>query len=234
MHFQHSIGSGDGVDGIVDQVGPNLVDLAGEHFDQRHLRVKILDHLDAFFLELVLEHDHRAADAFVQVAGLQVLALVHVGIHFDGAHQTPDSICRLPNFLYEPLHTQGAFNPPHHGAELFSVECGFHGFGIFKVQAKVEEGFGDIVGIVYVVVFKPVQQFIFTIFPLQQAQLFDGALTGFGKEDFVQRIGFFGRHPHGDDRLEAFGRLMQTLVQLIGTAYQGSGGIVEFVRQTRR
>ena len=232
-HLEHA-SFGGGIHGIVDQIGPNLVHFAGMNTHHRHVFRKFLDDLDAFFLKLVLEHDHGAANAFVQIGRLHVLALVHVGVGLDRVDQSANAVGRLADFLHQALQAQGAFNPPHHRIEFFAVERFLHGFHIFQAQAKIEKGFGDIVGIVDVMVFQPVQNIVLAGLALQQSQFFDWALLGFAEQNCIECIGFFGGDPHGDHRFEPLRRLVDFVVQLIRAAHQGGGGVVEFMRQSSR
>ena len=54
------------VDGVVDQVGPHLVELAGVRLDRRHVGAVVAHHRDAV-AELVAEHHQRALEALGHV-----------------------------------------------------------------------------------------------------------------------------------------------------------------------
>ena len=70
-----------GVDGVVDQVGPDLVQVAAARADLRQGAVEIELHRDAVF-QPVTEHQQRAFEALVDVHFL-IGPLVHVGVLFN-------------------------------------------------------------------------------------------------------------------------------------------------------
>ncbi len=78
-----------GVGGVVDQVGPDLVQLAAVGADPGQAAVVFADQLHAV-LELVVEHHERAFEAVMDV-DLLLGCLVHVGVLFHGLHQFRDA-----------------------------------------------------------------------------------------------------------------------------------------------
>ena len=107
--FFHSI------DGIVDQVGPDLIELAavGHHFRQVW-GVLPLDGNAA--LQFVMHDGERRFQALLDVDFLQ-RRLVHVGIFFDGPDQIRYAGGALLEFDGDALHFQKGAEPGQLGAE---------------------------------------------------------------------------------------------------------------------
>ena len=76
------------IDGVVDQVGPDLVQLTGIGLDVRHVGPVLPDHLDP--AQPVASDDEGALDAVTQVDPLD-RAPVHLGIGPDGSDEIGDS-----------------------------------------------------------------------------------------------------------------------------------------------
>src|ERR1700691_4870975 len=77
------------VDGVVDQISPDLVQLAAAHANLRQRTVEIELYVNAL-LEAVPQHEQRAFEAFVDVHFL-VGALVQISVLFNGTHQIGDA-----------------------------------------------------------------------------------------------------------------------------------------------
>src|ERR1039458_7218345 len=78
-----------GVDGVVDQVGPDLVQLAAARADLRQAAVEIELHIDTLF-EAVPQHQQRAFDPLVDVHFL-LRTLIHISVLFNRADQIGDA-----------------------------------------------------------------------------------------------------------------------------------------------
>ena len=88
---------GNGIERVVDQVRPDLIELAGKATDAGEVGLDGDRHRDGFPSRLCREHRDRVAKARRQVDGLGHRCLIHVREALDGHHETGDPPRRLLN-----------------------------------------------------------------------------------------------------------------------------------------
>ena len=80
----------DGVDGVVEEIGPDLIEAGAFGVEEGKVGGEIFFEGDFFFAEFVAEDDERGIDAVVDVYALE-LALALVGVGFDGHDEVGDA-----------------------------------------------------------------------------------------------------------------------------------------------
>ena len=113
------------VDGVVDEVGPHLVELADVRLDRRHARGVLAPHLDPV-AELVRQHGDGAVETLGHVGGLQG-ATVHLRVDLDRRHELGDPSRRLPHLAEQTADGDGAghpLDPVLHGVDAEQLQRG--------------------------------------------------------------------------------------------------------------
>ncbi len=137
-----------GVGGVVNQVGPDLVQFAAVGGDFRDVGCKLAADLDAFF-QLVL-HDRQSGFNAAHDVHLLHRRLVHVGIFLDGFYEGGDAPGAVRNLADDALHFEkcgetheGGGHGGTRGGEV-SLELIPGEIGVHKQRAELP-GFGNIV-----------------------------------------------------------------------------------------
>src|SRR5437763_15312742 len=99
-----------GVDGVVDEVGPDLIQLARLRADLGKAAVVVADNLHTL-LELVAQDDQRALEPVVHVDRPEG-ALVEVAVVLHGRHQLGDAACGRADFADQSFDVEGGRQPP--------------------------------------------------------------------------------------------------------------------------
>jgi hypothetical protein len=157
-----------GVDGVVDQVGPDLVELAGEGEDVRQRAVVVAHHLDAV-VQLVAEHGERGVEAVVHVEGLQ-RGPVHLRVLLGRGQQVGDAGGCLADLVQQAVGLQG----PHGVGEPVPHVRGRDGLGQ-ALEPLIADAGGHQRGCVVpgagdVVVLQPVGDLVLAVVRLERRQ----------------------------------------------------------------
>ena len=110
-----------GIERVVDQVRPDLVELADEAADAREVGFDVDGDGDRFRPRLRLEHGDGVAQARRQVHGLGHRGLVHVRESLDGRDQAGDPRRGLLNLRGDPANRASGGRPPEDRAERRSA-----------------------------------------------------------------------------------------------------------------
>ena len=123
----------DRVNGVVEQIGPHLVEFAAVSQDARN-RAIILAR-DRHLLEFMAKHRQRVLEPLVHIKLLHG-RLVHVGIGFDGFHQLGNP-CRAPvDFVQQRIQREAGFQPTERGREC----CGGNLLGKCRQFLRIQTG----------------------------------------------------------------------------------------------
>jgi hypothetical protein len=104
------------VDRVVEQVGPDLVELGAVHADARECRVIAALDRDLRVLELVMEDRQRGFEPLVDVDLLQV-GLVHVGVSLDRAHEARHLVRGVAQVVGQRARAERGCDPAHRRIE---------------------------------------------------------------------------------------------------------------------
>ena len=114
-------GVGNGIEGVVDQVRPDLVELADEAANAREVGLHVHGDGDRLRPRLRLEHGDRVAQARRQVHRLGHRGLVHVRESLDGHDQAGDPHRGFLNLRGDPANRTSGGRPPEDRVERRSA-----------------------------------------------------------------------------------------------------------------
>ena len=113
---------GDGVEGIVDQVHPDLVEFAGEAANARKAGFNLDRHGDRFRPRLRLQDRNRVAQTLRQVHRFGDRRLIHVRESLDRQHQARDAHRGFLNLRGEAAYRTSGGGPSQHGIQRRSID----------------------------------------------------------------------------------------------------------------
>src|SRR5215204_5378951 len=137
--YSQSAGAVHRVDGVIDEVGPHLVEFAGVGLDPGDDTV--VTH-DVDVVELVAEHHQGAFEAVADVDALD-RSSVHLGVGLDGGDEVRNAPSRLLQLQEERSHRQGARHPFKARFQGGFRQHGRHSFAPAEVGARDSKGWGD-------------------------------------------------------------------------------------------
>ncbi len=213
-----------GVGGVVDKVGPDLIEFAAVGGDFGDVGSKFADYGDTFF-ELVLHDRDGGFEAANDVHFLHG-GLIHVGVFLDGFYERGDAAGAVSDLADDALHFE-------HGGE--AGESGGHGgaggeevaFEMIGGEVGVDEKRAELPGFGNLVTFQPGGDGFFAV------AAFELVLEG-GRLEFSAEFGF----DFGDCGTVSFGEIREsvepaeageTFEESVGGASSGGGRIVEFM-----
>src|SRR5580700_7822560 len=97
-----------GIDGVVNEVGPDLIEFAAIATNARQVGSVFTDNGDAGF-QSVAKNFQRVLEVFVEIDFLQG-GLVHVGIALDGGDQIGDTASGVIDFLNQAKNSDDGSN----------------------------------------------------------------------------------------------------------------------------
>ena len=118
-HPQRAV-AGHRVDGVVDQVRPDLVELAGDRLDARHVGAVVAHHRHAV-ADPVRQHHERALQPLGDVGELH-RGPVELGVGLHRRHQLGDATGRLLHLAQQAACRVGAGDPLEPGPQPVAVE----------------------------------------------------------------------------------------------------------------
>ena len=219
-----------GVDGIVNEVGPDLIEFATIATDARQVGSVFADNGDAGF-QAVAKNFQRVFEIFVEIDFLHG-GLVHVRVALDGGDKIGDAASGVIDFLDETKNGDDGSDAFQGGSKDWSAGGGDQSFKFFRSYFGFGEHGRNIPRLFDIVLLEPCGECIFAIAPLQRVERRAGAGGGiFGSIAFELENGVALRV--GNGLLEKFdaGRadIIHGARETLGGATSGSGGIIEFV-----
>ena len=128
---------GHGVDRVVDQIGPDLVELARVRADLRHVRPEVSD--DADVAELVTQHQQRARETVGDVDLLE-RPTVELGVRTHRGDQLRDATRRLLDLAEQRCDGEGASDPFQSRLQGSTVQRGVRPLAPGRVDTGRDEG----------------------------------------------------------------------------------------------
>ena len=120
------------VDGIINEVGPDLIELAAERIHQKRNTLVVALYSDSA-LELVVQDSERGFQAFHDIDILH-RRLVHVGIFLDRADQVRNSRCAAFDFIQQVRYLDRGGNPHQSGSGSAGIEDREQRFQRFRLD----------------------------------------------------------------------------------------------------
>ncbi len=129
------------VDGVIDEVGPDLVEFAAKGIHQQGNALIIALHRDSFF-QLVIQDGQRGLQAFYNVDVLH-RGLVHVGVFLDGANQVRYARGAALDFVEKAGDLDRGSDPDQRGASGLCVEGCEQRFDHFRLDVPSRKTSGQ-------------------------------------------------------------------------------------------
>jgi len=114
----------DGVERVVDQVSPDLVQLAGEAADARQVRLHAHGHGDGLAARLGFQDGDRVAEALAEIQRARGGSLVHVRESLDRQDQPGDSRRGVLDLGSQAAHRAPGGRPAQRGLERGALDGG--------------------------------------------------------------------------------------------------------------
>jgi len=108
-----------GVDGVIDQVGPDLVEFSLPPADGWQVVRKIDRQLYVFALKLMAEQRQCILNTVGQPEGIPTRTPVHVGVILDRCNQRSNSLRRVTNIVHQPLGHEIVNQPANTSGQVF-------------------------------------------------------------------------------------------------------------------
>src|SRR5208282_2577414 len=215
-----------GVGGVVDEIGPDLIEFAAAGHDFGKIGSVVADDRDAAF-ELVI-HDRKGGfEAALDVHFLHG-ALIHVGIFLDGFNEVGDACGAMFELFGDALHFEESGEASELGADGRARDRG-KGSQMSVGEARIREGWRELPGILDVVRFEPRLNGFFAL----DASELVLELSGLQRRanflfTFSQKTAVF----RPDIRVASgFAQTGQAIAQSGGGTASGGGRIIEFVSE---
>src|SRR5580692_1939221 len=219
-----------GIDGIVNEVGPDLIEFATIATDARQVGSVFADNGDAGF-QAVPKNFQRVFEIFVEIDFLHS-GLVHVGIALDGGDKIGDAASGVIDFLNQAKNGDDGSDAFQGGSKDWGAGGGDQSFKFFRRYFRFGKHGRNIPRLLDIVVLEPSGECIFTVASFQRVEWRASARGGiFRSIAFEQENGVALRV--GNRLLQEFdaGRadIIHCASETLGGATSGGGGIIEFV-----
>src|ERR1700693_692975 len=217
-----------GIDGIVNEVGPDLIEFATITADARQVGSVFADNGDAGF-EAVAKNFQRVFEIFVEIDFLHG-GLVHIGIALDGGDQIGDAASGVIDFLNQAKNGDDGSDAFQGGSKDWGTGGGDQSFKFFRRYFGFGEHGRNIPRLFDIVVLEPSGECIFAVASLQRVERGAGARGGiFRSIAFEQENGVALRV--GNGLLQKFDAGRADIVhgarETLGGATSGGSGLFE-------
>ncbi len=220
----------DGVDGVVEQIGPDLVEAGAVGMEERKVGGEVFFEDDLLFAKFVAEDDERGVDAVVDVDGL-VLALALVGVGFDRLDEVGDAADALFDGA-DQLHAGDERVEPAQGVgEGFAGELDPGALELRGVEADGDQCRSHLPGVVEVCGLHPFGEGFFGVALFERVHdegLLEGECVLLEVEHALL---LFGGHGGFAELCGELVHAHEVFAELRGGAASGCSGVVELVHQ---
>ena len=221
------------VDRVVEQVGPDLVELGAAHGQLGEVQVQVLLELDLGVLQAVAQHLEGHLEALVHVH-LDEFAAVHVGVGLHGPHEVHHPARGLPELVHEAARSERGRQPGHGRTGGRAGQLG-HPVEPFPFHPRGGQRPHDAPGLGHLELLQAVDQRVLGIARLESLQVV-AALGGLKRVavQLDQLLGLRALDPRVHEAVDRRPDHVERLGKLPRRALRRGGGVVQLVSQPGR